>query len=50
MTTKRQQPKPYVQRVQDLRRSNAAQPIRNRKRYARQDRYAARIDTRREAW
>jgi hypothetical protein len=50
MTTKRQQPKPYVQRVQDLRRSNAAQPIRNRKRSARQDRYAGRLDSRRSEW
>jgi hypothetical protein len=39
-----------VNRVQELRRSNAAQPIRNRTRYSRQDRYAGRLDTRRQEW
>ena len=39
-----------VNRVQELRRSNAAQPVRNKARYSRQDRYARRVDTRRENW
>jgi hypothetical protein len=48
--SKLQKSKPYVQRIQDLRRSNAAQPVRNRKRYARQDRYSARLDTNPATW
>ena len=31
--------KTYVQRIQDLRRSNAAQPVRNKKKYSRKLKY-----------
>lgn len=50
MSTKGKPQRANVRRVQELRRSNAAQPIRNRKRYSRQDRYAARLDVRRDGW
>lgn len=31
--------KTYVQRIQELRRSNAAQPVRNKKKYTRKQKY-----------